>query len=113
MKELFEKTFNNKNVKTILIGLTVFLIFTFIVFPGLTVADTILNIISALIGIFTLVFLFYYIDGDKFFNTPTIEPGETELDYIPKEEIVKKKSTKKKKDESHIIHPKVNKTKIK
>jgi hypothetical protein len=40
-------------------------------------------------------------------------PGETELDYLPKEEIIKKKTTKKKPtnkkvEESHVIHPKVS-----
>lgn len=40
--------------------------------------------------------------------TPEILPGETEFDYIPKEEIekIKKKSPKK---ENVIIHPKVKK----
>jgi hypothetical protein len=130
MKEFFEKTFNNKVVKPIFIALGVFLIFTLIVFPGLTAADSILNIVATLIGIFTLVFLFNYIDGTKLFSKPTIEPGETELDYIPKDEIVKKKrnlkqfpeikgdgpfvKTRKKSKKSefpmephHTIHPKV------
>lgn len=95
MKETLKKVFKNKIVEPVMIGLGVFFTFTFIVFPGLTAADTIINIISALVGIFTLVFLFYYINGDKLFNQPTIEPGETELDYIPQDEIVKKKKNPK------------------
>jgi hypothetical protein len=95
MKETLKKVFKNKIVEPVMIGLGVFFTFTFIVFPGLTAADTIINIISALVGIFTLVFLFYYINGDKLFNQPTIEPGETELDYIPQDEIVKKKRNPK------------------
>jgi hypothetical protein len=95
MKEAFKKAFKNKVVESVTVGLGVFLIFTLIVFPGLTAADSILNIVATLIGIFTLVFLFNYIDGTKLFSKPTIEPGETELDYIPKDEIVKKKRNPK------------------
>jgi hypothetical protein len=90
MKDVFKKTFDNKVVKPITVGLAVFLIFTFIVFPGLTTADTVINIITSLIGIFTLVFLFYYIDGG-IIEDPIIEPGETELDYINPEELKPKK----------------------
>lgn len=95
MKEAFKKAFKNKVVESVTVGLGVFLIFTLIVFPGLTAADSILNIVATLIGIFTLVFLFNYIDGTKLFSKPTIEPGETELDYIPQDEIVKKKRNPK------------------
>ena len=92
MKELFKKVFAKKTATPIFVGFGAFSIFTFIVFPGLTVANSIINIIATLVGIFTLTFIFYYIDGDKFFITTTeVEPGETELDYLPKEEIIKKK----------------------
>ncbi len=90
MNEILKKVFKKSLVKTIFIALSVFLIMTFIVFPGLTAADTIVNIISSLIGIFVLVFIFYYIDGDKFVEA-VIEAGETELDYINPEELKRKK----------------------
>lgn len=109
MKQLLEKVFNKKVSSPIFVGFGTFAIFTFIVYPGLTIANTILNILSALVGIFTLVFIFYYIGGDKIIETvKDIEPGETEFDYLPKEEIekIKKKSTKK---EKVIVHPKVKK----
>ena len=111
MKELFKKLFSKKTSTPVFVGFGVFAIFTFIVFPGLTVANTFLNIVASLVGIFTLTFIFYYIDGDKFFSTVSneIEPGETELDYLPKEEVVKKKRATKKKAEQHIIHPKADK----
>ena len=110
MKQLLEKAFNKKVSSPIFVGFGTFAIFTFIVFPGLTLSNTILNVLSALIGLFTLVFLFYYIGGEKIVESvKDIEPGETEFDYIPKEEIerIKKKTTKK---ENVVIHPSVKKT---
>ena len=61
---------------------------------------------------FSLLFAFYFVQSKKLFNflskdNITIEPGETELDYISEEEIVKKKRIYKKKTEPHIVHPKV------
>ena len=112
MKELFKKVFDKKIATPIFVGCGTFAIFTFIVFPGLTQADTILNILAALVGIFTLVFVFYYLKVDEVYES-VIEPGETELDYIPKEEVIKKKRTIKKNPSQHILHPKVNKTKKK
>lgn len=94
MKELLKKVFSVKTSSPVFIGFGTFAIFTFIVFPGLTVANTILNILSALIGIFTLTFIFYYLKIDKMYENFThIEPGETELDYINPEEL--KPKTKK------------------
>jgi hypothetical protein len=112
MKQLLEKVFNKKISSPIFVGFGTFAIFTFIVFPGLTAANTILNILSAILGLFSIMFVYYYINMDKFVDKlMNIEPGETELDYIPKDEIekIKKGITKK---EKVIIHPKVkNKTK--
>lgn len=98
MKELFKKVFSKKISTPVFVGFGAFAIFTFIVFPGLTAANTILNIISALVGVFTLTFIFYYLKADKLYETFTgIEPGETELDYINPEELTHKKKTVKKK----------------
>ena len=97
MKELFKKVFSKKTATPIFVGFGAFAIMTFIVFPGLTAANTILNIFSGLIGLFTLIFIYYYINMDKFVDEYiNIEPGETELDYINPEELkpVKKRNTK-------------------
>jgi hypothetical protein len=92
MKELFKKVFSEKTSSPVFVGFGAFAIFTFIVFPGLTAANTILNIISALVGVFTLTFIFYYLKADKLYETFThVEPGETELDYISPEELNPKK----------------------
>jgi hypothetical protein len=112
MKQLLEKVFNKKISSPIFVGFGTFAIFTFIVLPGLTASNTILNILSGILGLFSIMFVYYYINMDKFVDKlMNIEPGETELDYIPKDEIekIKKRITKK---EKVIIHPKVkNKTK--
>jgi hypothetical protein len=112
MKETLKKTFNTSVLAVVGVVFGIGLIFQFIVFPGLTAADTILNILSILVGIFSLLFAFHFVQWKKLFDflsedDITVEPGETELDYIPQEEIVKKKRTYKKKTESHIVHPKV------
>jgi len=92
MKELFKRVFSKKTATPIFVGFGAFAIMTFIVFPGLTAANTILNIFSGLIGLFTLIFIYYYINMDKFVDEYiNIEPGETELDYINPEELQPKK----------------------
>lgn len=112
MKETLKKTFNPDVLAVVGVVFTLGLIFQFIVFPGLTTSDTVLNILSALIGIFSLLFAFHFIQWKKLFDflsddEESIEPGETELDYIPEKEIVKKKRTNKKKVEPHVVHPKI------
>jgi len=104
MKETLKKVFNKKTSTPIFVGFGTFAILTFIVYPALTAADTILNIIGAIVGVFTLTFLFYYVDGDRFVNAinpvEPVEPGETELDYVSPEELKpKKKRAKVKKSE--------------
>lgn len=92
MKELFKKVFSKKISSPIFVGFGAFAIMSFIVFPGLTVANTFLNILSAIIGVFTLVFIFYYLNGDKIYDSfMEIEGGETELDYMSKEDLEKEK----------------------
>lgn len=94
MKNIIKKIFCTKIAVSLGVGIIVFSIFTFAVFPFLTASNTILNILGGVIGAITLLFLFFYIDDDRFFTPISIHPGETELDYIPKEEI--EKVTKKK-----------------
>lgn len=103
MKDLFKKVFSQKTASPIFVGFGAFAIITFIVFPGLTAANTVLNILSGILGLFTLVFIYYYINMDLFIDKIiNIEPGETELDYINPEELQpKKKKTAKK--ESPIV----------
>ena len=92
MKELFKKVFSEKTSSPIFVSFGTFAILTFIVFPGLTVSSTIVNLISAILGLFVLIFVYYYIKMDKVVNNLiNFEPGETELDYINPEELKPKK----------------------
>ena len=111
MKKALNKVFKKGNIESILVGLGVILIIEYLIFPGLTAPDTFANIASTLGAVVLGLFVYYYILPDK--STEELTPGETELDYLPKEEVVKKKRTTKKKPEPHVVHPKVNKTKKK
>lgn len=116
MKETLKKTFNSNVLVVVGVVFGIGLIFQFIVFPGLTEADTILNILALLVGIFSLLFAFHFVQWKKLFDflsedEEPIPPGETELDYINPEELKpKKKRTTKNKPEPHVVHPKVKKT---
>jgi hypothetical protein len=82
---MFNQIFSKKVVVPFFQFVGIIAIFTFIVFPGLTAADTIVNIFSAIIGFFTLLALYYFVKSwftiDE--SIKEIQPGETELDYVP------------------------------
>ena len=81
---MFNQIFSKKVVVPFFQFVGIIAIFTFIVFPGLTAADTIVNIFSSIIGFFTMLALFYF--ATTWFQKDEVvnEIGETELDYIPK-----------------------------
>ena len=84
---MFNQIFSKKVVVPFFQLVGVIAIFTFIVFPGLTAADTIVNIFSSIIGFFAMLAGFYMISSwfEKYdSNEPIKEIGETELDYVPK-----------------------------
>ncbi len=58
---MFNQIFSKKVVVPFFQFVGIIAIFTFIVFPGLTAADTIVNIFSATIGFFTMLALFYFV----------------------------------------------------
>jgi len=91
MKEIIKKVFSKKVTTPVFVIFGFIGILNFIVFPGLTTADTGSNIVSALLAVVTLAFLFYYIDSFKLMEPPKVEPGETELDYINPEELTPKR----------------------
>ena len=91
MKEIIKKVFSKKITTPVFVIFGFFGVLNFIVFPGLTTADTGSNIVSALLAVVTLAFLFYYIDSFKLMDPPKVEPGETELDYINPEELKPKR----------------------
>ena len=98
IKQTLKKTFDTDILAVVGVVFGIGIIFQFIVFPGLTSSDTILNILSLLIGIFSILFTFHFIQWKKLFDflsQEEIKPGETELDYLPKKEIIKKKRNTK------------------
>jgi len=98
---MFNQIFSKKVIVPFFQFLGIIAIFTFIVFPGLTAADTIVNIFSLIIGFFTLLALYYFVKSWFVIDEATKEnePGETEFDYVP---LVKPKVKRK---------PKATKTK--
>ena len=102
MKEALKKVFD-KSVLAVMGVLILFvLVFEYIVFPGLTAADSYLNVLSFIIGVVSVLFIYHYIQWGDLIDfivgkKEVILPGETELDYLPKEEVVKKKRVYKKK----------------
>jgi Na+(H+)/acetate symporter ActP len=102
MKETLKKVFDKRVLAVVGVIFGIGIVFEYIVFPGLTTADSYTNILAALIGIFSILFVFHFIQWKDLFEflsdkSEVVSPGETELDYIPKEEIIKKKRTVKKK----------------
>jgi hypothetical protein len=61
MKEIFKKAFSMETLQPFIIGVGSVLLLEFLIFPGLTIANTFLNLISGigLIGliIFTITYL--------------------------------------------------------
>jgi len=62
---MFDKIFSKKIVVPFFSVIGTVAIFEWIVFPGLTAADTIVNIFAGIIGFFTLVFVYYSLGFDK------------------------------------------------
>lgn len=110
MKETLKKVFHQGILAVVGVIFGIGIIFEYVVFPGLTAADTYLNILSALIGIFTIIFVYHFVQWKDIFeflsskNQP-IPPGETEYDYVPKDEIVKKKRNPKQSSKTKSEEP--------
>lgn len=113
MKETLKKVFDKSVLIVVALLFGCVMTFDYVVFPGLTAADSFLNILSALIGIFIILFVYHFVQWKDLFDFLTnkeevIPPGETEYDYIPKEEIIKEKKTVKKKSvKKKVEEPKV------
>lgn len=112
MKETLKKVFHKSVLAVVGVVFGIGIVFQYVVFPGLTVADTYTNILAALIGIFSILFVFHYIQWKELFsflsenNDEVVPPGETEYDYIPQEEIIKKKKTVNKKVSKPLVEGK-------
>lgn len=68
---MFDKIFSKKIVVPFFSGIGTVAIFQWIVFPGLTAADTLVNIFAGIIGFFTLVFVYYSLGIDSIVSNYT------------------------------------------
>jgi hypothetical protein len=100
MKEALKKVFDKRVLAVAGVLIIFVLVFEYVVFPGLTVADTYINVLSFIVGLISISFIYHYIQWEDLIDfivgkKEVVPPGETELDYLPKEEVVKKKPTRK------------------
>lgn len=68
MKEIFIKIKNTKLFKILPQLIVLWLLFEFIITPGLTLDNTLINIVSALIGLGSLTYLFFLLELDTIFK---------------------------------------------
>jgi hypothetical protein len=104
MKKVFSELIKSPILQSFFVMIGVIGFFQFIIFPGLTAANTLHNIISGIFAVFVLLFVVFYIKV-TFLDTlphehPLFEPEpdkepETELDYNP--EAINPKPKKKRK----------------
>jgi len=102
MKETLKKVFDKSVLAVVGVLILFVLLFEYIIFPGLTAADTYINVLSFIIGVISVLFIYHYVQWGDLIDfivgkKEVVPPGETELDYLPKEEVVKKKRVYKKK----------------
>jgi uncharacterized membrane protein YqgA involved in biofilm formation len=63
MKELFKKVFSKEIMKPAIMAIISILVLEFIIFPGLTIDNTILNILSGITGVILGIIVLTYVDG--------------------------------------------------
>ena len=89
---MFDKIFSKKVVVPFFSVLGVVAIFQWIVFPGLTAADTLVNIFAGIIGFFTLVFVYYSLGIDTIVSNYLNSDGLVDTNELKEaEQIVKEK----------------------
>jgi len=103
-RKIFTNIIKSKTTITFLVFFFIGVSYQFLIFPGLTVANTIINIISVIFLVGTIMFVMFYVRfmyfNDEPFELFTPDPNktpETELDYNPKKVNKKKTKTKTKK----------------
>jgi hypothetical protein len=61
MKEALKKVFDKSVLAVVGVLILFVLVFEYIVFPGLTAADTYINVLSFIIGVVSVLFIYHYI----------------------------------------------------
>ena len=99
MKNIFNKVFSRPILEPVLITIVSILILEYIIFPGLTIENTLLNIGSGIIGVFLTIFILSYTDGkirEKFEKKQENDwGGLTNEELIGDDEIPNLKSKEK------------------
>jgi|688.fasta_scaffold562416_2 hypothetical protein len=87
----------SKYYETLAVLITIILLLEYIIYPGLTAPNTFVNLLTVLLSIVVIGLSVLFIDSRLIGKEEviTVEPGETELDYLPKKEVVKKKRNPK------------------
>jgi hypothetical protein len=87
MKNVFKKLISRDLLEPLLVASGSIAIFQWVVAPGLSTNITLVNILSAVIGFITILFVVLYVKEFIFPSNKTnldiSEGGETELDYEP------------------------------
>jgi hypothetical protein len=88
----------SKYYETLGVLIVISLLLEYIIYPGLTASNTFVNLLTVLLSIVVIGLSVLFIDSRLIGKEEvvTVKPGETELDYLPKKEVVKKKRTYKK-----------------
>jgi hypothetical protein len=63
MKKIFNKVFSKPILEPVVTTIASILILEYIIFPGLTIESTLLNLGSGILGIFLTLFILVYVDG--------------------------------------------------
>jgi hypothetical protein len=87
----------SKYYETLAVLITITLLLDYIIYPGLTAPNTFVNLLTVILSIIVIGLSVLFIDSRLIGKEEiiTVEPGETELDYLPKKEVVKKKRNPK------------------
>lgn len=108
MEEVLKKVFDRGVLAVIGVLILFVVIFEYVVFPGLTASDTYINILSFIIGVMSVLFIYHFIQWGDLINfivgkkevAPIVEKV---LDETPKKEVVKKKPTSKAKIKKIVV----------
>jgi hypothetical protein len=93
MKKSFIDLCKSPSLLTFFVSVGVIGLFEFVIWPGLTASDTLLNIFCGVLGVLTLGFVFYFVKNTWLdvkepemiakLNVEDDKEPETELDYNP------------------------------
>lgn len=100
-RKIFTNIIKSKAMITFLVFFFIGISYQFVIFPGLTAANTLINIVCGLLAVSSIMFIGFYVRyvyfNDEPFELFTPDPNnepETELDYNPKKVTKKERKPK-------------------